>query len=75
MWSQHINTWVKEKNKTDTKLKQKKPFLNIKIYFHAANDLNHLKIVHKRISRNETVYLHKKKFTVTFQNIILQLEG
>lgn len=61
------------------KLKKKKnpnkTFLNIKIYFHAATDLNHLKIVHRTISRNETVYLHKKKFTVTFQNIILQLEG
>lgn len=53
----------------------KKPFLNIKIYFHSATDLNHLKIVHKRISRNETAYLHKKKFTATFQNITLQLEG
>lgn len=58
-----------KKNKTN------KTFLNIKIYFHAATDLNHLKIVHKRISRNETAYLQKKKITVTFQNIILQLEG
>lgn len=57
-----------KKNKTN------KTFLNIKIYFHAATDLNHLKIVHKRISRNETAYL-QKNFTVTFQNIILQLEG
>lgn len=56
------------------KKKTNKTFLNIKIYFHAATDLNHLKIVPKRISRNETAYLQKKKFTVTFQNIILQLE-